>query len=85
MLDDLLAFLYSLGHLIGQGIVELIHKIIPSLPFPTELVDPIGILALLTIFLVLVSLARKLAWILVIVGWVLIVVRIVLVIVNSRL
>jgi len=85
LLDDLLSFLYSLGHLIGQGIVELIHKILPSLPFPAELVDPIGILAILTIFLILVSLARKLAWILVIVGWVLIVVRIILVVVNSRL
>ena len=84
IIDELLAFLYSSGHLVGQGILRLVHLILPSLPTATldQLVDPVGLLAILTIFLVVVSIAKRLAWIAVIAGWVLIVIRLVMVIVE---
>ena len=83
ILDQILAFIYSLGHLIGEGIVRLVTTILPSLAFPTDLVDPIGLLAILTIFLAVAAIAKKLVWIVLIVGWVLILVRLILVIVQT--
>ncbi len=85
IIDKILAFVYSLGHLIGQGVVKLVATIIPSLEFPNELVDPIGVLAILTIFLAVAAIAKKLVWIVVIAGWALILVRLILVIVKSYL
>lgn len=49
---------------------------------PTDLVDPIGLLAILTIFLAIASIAKRLVWIVVIAGWVLILIRLALVIVQ---
>jgi hypothetical protein len=83
ILDQILAFIYSLGHLIGEGIVRLVTTILPSLEFPADLVDPIGLLAILTIFLAVAAIAKKLVWIVLIVGWVLILVRLILVIVQT--
>ena len=84
LIDELLAFLYSSGHLVGQGIMRLVHAILPSIPAAKldQLVDPVGLLAILTVFLVVVTVAKKLAWIVVIAGWVLIVIRLVMVIVE---
>ncbi|MGQ9702168.1 MAG: hypothetical protein ACUVQT_06910 [bacterium] len=76
------AFVYSIAHYIGLGIVEVIKLILPMLENLDALVDPIGFLAILTIFIVIVSVARKIAWIIVIVGWVLILLRMVLMILN---
>jgi hypothetical protein len=64
ILDQILAFIYSLGHLIGEGIVRLVT-------------------AILTIFLAVATIAKKLVWIVVIAGWVLILVRLILVIVQT--
>jgi len=83
ILDQLLAFIYSLGHLIGQGVVRLLGAILPSLQVPTDLVDPIGLLAVLTIFLAVAAIAKRLVWIVVIVGWALILIRLILVIVQN--
>jgi len=83
LLDQLLAFIYSLGHLIGQGVVRLLGAILPSLQVPADLVDPIGLLAVLTIFLAVATIAKKLVWIVVIVGWALILIRLILVIVQN--
>ena len=83
IVDQILAFIYSLGHLIGQGVINLVVTILPSMQFPDELVDPIGLLAILTIFLAVATVAKKLVWITVIVGWALILVRLILVIVQN--
>ena len=85
IVDQILAFVYSLAHLIGQGVVKLIATIIPSLEFPGELVDPIGVLAILTIFLAAAAIAKKLVWIIVVAGWALILVRLIMVIIQSYL
>ncbi len=83
-LNQLLAFIYSIGHYIGEGIVRLINIILPSVPIPSTLTDPIGLLAILTIFLAVATVAKKLVWITVIVGWALIIIRIVLVIIQGH-
>jgi len=83
IVDQILTFIYSLGHLIGQGVVKLVVAVLPSLQFPSDLVDPIGLLAILTIFLAVAAVAKKLVWIVVIVGWALILVRLILVIVQN--
>ncbi len=76
-LDQLLAFIYTLAHWAGQVIVKVLDNLLP-LQTPSELVDPIGFLTLLTAFLIVAEVAKKITWLVVVVGWVLIVVRIIL-------
>ena len=75
--DQLLAFTYTSAHWLGGLIVQLLENLMP-LQGSEKLVDPIGYLTLLTIFLILTEVAKKITWLVVIVGWVLIVVRIIL-------
>jgi hypothetical protein len=79
---DTLQFIYTLAHAAGNGIVNLVQRIVPQAKIPVDLVDPIGFLAVLTVFVLLTGLARKIAWIIVIAGWVLIGVRVVLAILG---
>ena len=79
---DTLQFIYTLAHAAGNGIVNLVQRIVPQAEIPVDLVDPIGFLAVLTVFVLLTGLARKIAWIIVIAGWVLIGVRVVLAILG---
>ena len=81
-MTDLLQFIYTLAHAAGNGIVNLVQRIVPQAAIPVDLVDPIGFLAVLTGFVLLTGLARKIAWIIVIAGWVLIGVRVVLAILG---
>jgi len=75
--DQVLAFIYTSAHWLGGIIVNLLERIVP-LQNPENLVDPIGYLALLTIFLIVAEVAKKITWLVVIVGWILIVVRIIM-------
>jgi hypothetical protein len=76
-LDQLLAFIYTLAHWAGELIVTLLDNILP-LQTPGSLVNPIGFLAILTVFLLVAEVAKKITWLIVVVGWVLIVIRIAL-------
>jgi len=78
ILSAVLTFLYSIAHYIGMLVIYLLGRILPATKVPTDLVDPLGYLALLTAFLILVQVAKKIAWIIVLAGWALILVRIVL-------
>jgi len=60
----------------------MLAMIWPAVTLPLEIVDSVGFLALITAFLVLAEVARKLAWIVLSVGWVLIVTRIVVLLIN---
>jgi len=80
ILSQVLTFLYSLAHYVGLLIVYLLGIILPTVKVPGDLADPIGFLVLLTAFVILAQVAKKVAWIVVIVGWALIVIRIILVI-----
>ena len=83
IINQILTFIYSIGHLIGEGFVKLLNTILPTVPIPTELIDPIGLLSILTIFLAVAAVAKKLVWIVVIAGWALIIVRLIIVIVQT--
>jgi hypothetical protein len=76
ILSGILTFLYSIAHYVGMLVVYLLGRILPTARVPFDLIDPIGYLALLTAFLILVQVAKKLAWIIVLIGWILILVRI---------
>lgn len=76
-LDQLLAFIYTSAHWIGGLIVNFLQDFFP-LQEPEKLVDPVGYLVLLTLFLIVAEIAKKIVWLVVVVGWLLIIVRIVL-------
>lgn len=78
ILSSLLTFLYSIAHYAGTLIVYLLGRVLPVAKVPTDLIDPLGYLTILTAFLLLVQVAKKIAWSVVIVAWVLILVRILL-------
>jgi hypothetical protein len=78
LLTQILAFLSSIARYIGLGIVRVIRLILPSVSTLDALAEPIGVLALLTIFVILSSAARKVALIILLAGWALILIRILL-------
>jgi hypothetical protein len=78
ILSGVLTFLYSIAHYAGMLVVYLLRQVLPAAKVPDDLVDPIGYLALLTAFINLVEVTKKIAWIVIIVGWALILVRIIL-------
>ena len=77
LLDQVLTFLYSLAHLLGglvaQGIEAILNRSLPA-----DLTDPLGFLVIITIFLIITEVAKKIAWIVIALGWILIILRIVL-------
>ncbi len=80
--DQLLTFIQSAAELLGEGIVRLLNLILPrDRAVGPDLVQPLGYLGLITVVLLLFGIleaARKVIWIVVIVGWALLLVRIVL-------
>ncbi len=78
LLTQILGFLYSSAHYFGLGIVQLVKYVLPSARELQTLADPIGVMALLTVFVILATVVRKVALIILIAGWALIFVRIVL-------
>jgi hypothetical protein len=78
ILTQVLAFTHSLAHYAGHAIVAGIQYILPMAKGLTALVDPIGYLTILTVFVILTALVRKVAIVILMVGWVLIIIRIAL-------
>jgi len=81
VLTTILAFIYTIGHWIGEKIVGLIQSI-SGIAIPSTIVDAIGLLVILTIFLAIAEVAKKAIWIVVAVGWVLIIVRILILMIG---
>jgi len=77
LLDQALTFLYTAAHWLGQLVANIIQTIV-HYQLPTDLIDPIGLLILLTALLAISTIAKRLVWIIVLAGWVLIVIRIVM-------
>ncbi len=80
ILHQILTFLYFLAHQIGLGIVKVVQPLFPRSIFPDSLIDPIGFLIILTVFMLLVGIAKKIAWLIVCAGWILLFIRILLII-----
>lgn len=83
VLTKILQFLHTIATWIGELIAALIHSIVPSLTIPNDLVEAMGLMAMLTVFLIVVQIAKKITWIIVVVGWVLIMTRIVLLMIKG--
>jgi hypothetical protein len=81
ILENLLTFIYTLGHWLGEKIVELIQYI-SGIKLGQEIVDAIGMLVILTIFLGIAEVAKKAIWIIVAIGWVLIIIRILMIMIG---
>ena len=80
VLHEILTFIYFLGHQAGLGIVKLIQYIVPSARFPESVIDAVGLLIILTLFMFLVSVAKKIAWVILCVGWVFLLIRILIIV-----
>lgn len=78
ILTQILGFLSTIARYVGLGIVNLVQRVLPSVANLSVLAEPIGFLALLTLFVILTTAARKVALIIVMVGWALILIRILL-------
>jgi len=77
-LTQIMAFAHSIAHYLGTWIVALVQKILPMTQELSTLADPIGYLAILSIFVIVTATAKKVAIAILLVGWVLIILRIVL-------
>lgn len=79
---SLLSFLQSAAILLGQGLVRLVNYFLPAnRALGEDFVGPLGYLGFLTLVLVifnLIAAARKVIWLVVVIGWALMVLRIVL-------
>jgi len=82
IVHNILTFLYFLPHQIGLGIIKMLQQIFPRIAFPDTLVDPLGFMVLLTIFMILARAAKHIAWIIVWLGWILLFIRILMIILN---
>ncbi|VVB93264.1 Uncharacterised protein [uncultured archaeon] len=81
LLTTVMAFIYTIGHWISEKIVGLVQSISGVL-IPQTIVDAIGMLVILTIFLAIAEVAKKAIWIVVAVGWVLIIIRILILMIG---
>jgi hypothetical protein len=81
ILHNVLTFIYFLAHQTGLWIIKLIQSIIPNAAFLDNLVDPLGFLVILTVFMLLVGMdvARKIVWIVVCAAWILLFIRILMI------
>lgn len=76
----LFTFIHTIAHQIGVGMLKLLGTVFASTRFPADLADPLGYLAVLTLFAVLLTLAKKIAWIVLAVGWGFIIIRLLMII-----
>lgn len=77
ILTYVFTFIYTIGYLIGEKVVMIIQTI-SGVNVPNEITNTIGLLTILTIFLSLADIAKKIVWMIVIIGWVLIILRIIM-------
>lgn len=80
VVHNILTFLYFLPHQVGLWIIKILQQLFPRVVFSDNLVDPLGFLIVLTLFVVLARAAQKIAWIIVCLGWILLLIRILMII-----
>ena len=78
VLTQAMAFVYSAAHYLGAGIVVLVQKILPMAKDLETVADPIGYLAVLTIFVLITATVKRVAVVILLAGWALILVRVIL-------
>lgn len=75
ILTLIFGFIYTIGYFIGDKIILIIENI-SGINVPNEVTNTIGLLIILTIFLSLIDIAKKIVWTIVVIAWVLIILRI---------
>jgi hypothetical protein len=80
--NEVLNFIYGIAHLIGNGIAKVILFIFPNIELPPNIIDALGFLSVLTIFLIIFHFAKKIAWIIVVIGWVFLLIRIIMIVLK---
>lgn len=75
VLTLIFGFIYTIGYFIGDKVVMIIQSI-SGVSVPSDITNIIGMLTMLTIFLSLADIAKKIVWAIVMIGWVLIILRI---------
>ena len=78
ILTQIFGFLYSIARYLGIGIMRVVQYILPSVQNLDALAEPVGFMALLSVFVILTSTVRKVALVILIAGWALIFVRLLL-------
>jgi hypothetical protein len=78
VLTQIMAFAYSVAHYLGTAIVIVVQRILPMADDLLTLADPIGYLAILSVFVVITATVKRVAVIILAVGWVLILLRVIL-------
>lgn len=79
-IEQILTYINSAANYLGQGVLYVLN-LITNDRVSSDLQEPIGYLAFITIILLLFGIldfARKIIWIGIIVGWVLLIVRVIL-------
>ncbi|OGD21232.1 MAG: hypothetical protein A2W03_10695 [Candidatus Aminicenantes bacterium RBG_16_63_16] len=80
ILHKVLTFIYFIAHQLGLWIIKLIQYLVPDAQFAENVIDALGFLVILTLFMFLVGVAKKIAWVIVCVGWVLLLIRILIIV-----
>mgnify|MGYP003394759693 FL=1 len=81
ILTYVFTFIYTIGYLVGEKVAYIIQNI-SGVKVPNEITNTIGLLTILTVFLSLADIAKKIVWTIVIIGWLLIIVRIVMLMIG---
>ncbi len=79
-LHKILTFIYFLAHQIGLWIIKGVQLIFPRIIFPDSIIDPLGFLIILTLFIFLVGIDKRITWIIICAGWILLFIRILMII-----
>jgi hypothetical protein len=80
ILQTILTFIYFLAHQIGLGVVKLIQTIFTRSTFSVSIIDSLGFLIILTLFIFLTGISRRIAWIIVGIAWILLFIGILMII-----
>ncbi len=78
VLTEIFGFLYSAARYVGLGAVQIIKYMLPSVKSVEALAEPLGFMALLSLFVILTATVRRIALVVLIAGWALILIRLLL-------
>jgi len=81
ILTLIFGFIYTIGYFIGEKVVWIIESV-SGVAVPNEITNTIGLLTMLTVFLTLADIAKKMTWMIVVIGWVLILLRIMMLMIG---
>lgn len=74
-MDFIFTPIYSIGNLVGRMVAAVV-MMISGIALPGTVIDTVGLLTIVTILLVLVNIAKKIAWGIVTICWALIMIKI---------